>query len=194
MKRLLAAVALATLTHATFAGELILYADSYFQGESVTINDDTDLGQYGFNDRASSVYIKSGTWLLCEDANFGGLCEEFGPGEYDHLYGFNDTISSVRQVGSGHGGRERDNNRDGIDVVLCADAHFDGASVGLSHDVRALDYVDFNDRTLSIIVNDGEWEFCEGADFGGECTVMGPGKYDDLGRLRGEISSMRRVR
>ena len=110
MKRLLAAAAvLATFTHAAFAGELTLFSDSNFRGQRVTIDRDAaSLGDFNFNDRASSFVIRSGTWLLCEHANFGGRCEEFGPGEYRELPGFNDAISSARQLDRGRGrGRER---------------------------------------------------------------------------------------
>ena len=113
MKRLLAAAAvLATFTHAAFAGELTLFSDSNFRGQRVTIDRDAaSLGDFNFNDRASSVVIRSGTWLLCEHANFGGRCQELGPGEYRELPGFNDAISSARQLDRGRG-RGRDHDRD----------------------------------------------------------------------------------
>ena len=107
MKRLLAAAAvLATFTHAAFAGELTLFSDSNFRGQRVVLDRDApNLADFGFNDRASSVVIRSGTWVLCEHANFGGRCAEFGPGEYRELPGFNDAISSARQVDRGGQGR-----------------------------------------------------------------------------------------
>ncbi|KGF79923.1 hypothetical protein IA69_21085 [Massilia sp. JS1662] len=217
MKRLLAAAAvLATFTHAAFAGELTLFSDSNFRGQRVTIDRDAaSLGDFNFNDRASSVVIRSGTWLLCEHANFGGRCEELGPGEYRELPGFNDAISSARQLDRGRG-RWRDHDRDddrggwrgddrgdrggwrgdrgGPDVVMFAGQRFEGQQVELSQDVRALSDVGFNDRATSLIIREGRWEFCEHADFRGECVVLGPGRYDMLDRMNNRISSMRRVR
>lgn len=217
MKRLLAAAAvLATFTHAAFAGELTLFSDSNFRGQRVTIDRDAaNLGDFNFNDRASSFVIRSGTWLLCEHANFGGRCEEFGPGEYRELPGFNDAISSARQLDRGRG-RGRDHDRDddrggwrggdrgdrggwrgdrgGPDVVMFAGQRFEGQQVELSQDVRALSDVGFNDRATSLIIREGRWEFCEHADFRGECVVLGPGRYDMLDRMNNRISSMRRVR
>jgi len=211
MKRLLAAAAvLATFTHAAFAGELTLFSDSNFRGQRVTIDRDAaSLGDFNFNDRASSVVVRSGTWLLCEHANFGGRCEEFGPGEYRELPGFNDAISSARQIGRG---RWRDHDRDGWrdddrggwggwggdrggpEVVMFAGPRFEGPQVELSQDIRSLNDVGFNDRATSLIIREGRWEFCEHADFRGECVVLGPGRYEFLDRMNNRISSMRRVR
>jgi hypothetical protein len=223
MKRLLAAAAvLATFTHAAFAGELTLFSDSNFRGQRVTIDRDAaSLGDVNFNDRASSAVIRSGTWLLCEHANFGGRCAEFGPGEYREIPGFNDAVSSARQVDRDRGGRGhwRDQDRDddrggwrgddrgdrgdrggwrgdrgGPDVVMFAGPRFEGQQVELSQDVRALNDVGFNDRATSLVIREGRWEFCEHADFRGECVVLGPGRYDVLDRMNNRISSMRRVR
>jgi hypothetical protein len=224
MKRLLAAAAvLATFTHAAFAGELTLFSDSNFRGQRVTVDrDTTNLADFGFNDRASSVVVRSGTWLLCEHANFGGRCAEFGPGEYRELPGFNDAISSARQIDRGEGRwRDRDRDRDGwrdhdrdgwrdddrggwqgggwghrggADVLMFAGPGFEGPQVQLSQDVRSMNDVGFNDRASSIIIREGRWEFCEHADFRGECIVLGPGRYDFLERMNNRISSMRRVR
>jgi hypothetical protein len=226
MKRLLAAAAvLATFTHAAFAGELTLFSDSNFRGQRVTLDREApNLADFGFNDRASSVVVRSGTWMLCEHANFGGRCAEFGPGEYRELPGFNDAISSARQIDRGGPGRWRDrddergyergygneNDRDhdrggwhggwqgggrgGPDVVMFAGPRFEGQQVELSQDVRALSDVGFNDRATSLIIREGRWEFCEHADFRGECIVLGPGRYEFLERMNNRISSMRRVR
>src|SRR5438067_8156528 len=115
MKRLLAAAAvLATLTHTAFAGELTLFADSDFRGARVTLQGDArDLRQMNFNDRVSSLVVRSGTWELCQDSNFSGRCAQFGPGEYRVLPGFNDAISSVRELRDVRGpGAWRDGERD----------------------------------------------------------------------------------
>jgi hypothetical protein len=225
MKRLLAAAAvLATFTHAAFAGELTLFSDSNFRGNRVTLDRDApNLNDFGFNDRTSSVVVRSGTWMLCEHANFGGRCAEFGPGEYRELPGFNDAISSARQIDRGEGrwrDRERGYDRDvergydrdrdherggwrggwqggergGPDVVMFSGPRFEGQQIELSQDVRALNDVGFNDRATSLIIREGRWEFCEHADFRGECIVLGPGRYEFLERMNNRISSMRRVR
>lgn len=237
MKRLLAAAAvLATLTHAAFAGEVSLFADNNFRGNHVTLDRDApNLANFGFNDRASSVVVRSGRWLLCEHANFGGRCAEFGPGEYRELPGFNDAVSSVRQIDGGGGGRWRDGDRDqdrgdgrggdrgdwrdgdrgdrgdrgwhgggggdgwrgergGPEVLMFPGPRFAGQPIELSRDFRSLNDAGFNDRASSVIIREGRWEFCEHADFRGECVVLGPGRYDFLEQMNNRISSMRRVR
>jgi hypothetical protein len=103
MKRLIAAAAvLASLAPAAFAGQLTLFADSDFRGNQLTLsNTVSNLNDLGFNDRTSSIMVRSGTWQLCEHKDFGGYCAELRPGEYRTLTGFNDKISSVREVGYG---------------------------------------------------------------------------------------------
>lgn len=115
MKRLFAAAAvLALCSHAAFAGELTLFADSEFRGARVTVQRDVpDLNRIGMNDRVSSMIVQSGVWLVCEHAGFGGYCAEFGPGEYRGLPRFNDSISSLREVTRGGPGRDRGDDRDG---------------------------------------------------------------------------------
>ncbi|TFW33061.1 beta/gamma crystallin-related protein [Massilia horti] len=227
MKRLLAAAAvLASLTQAAVAGELTLFEHSDFRGRPLILRGDApNLVDYGFNDRTSSVVVRSGTWLLCEHRDFGGYCAEFGPGEYRELGNLGDRISSAREIvrrndwrdgdgyrrgerdwrGEREGGREsyRD-EREGYRgerewrsreaVQMFSAPRFAGGTVNVSENLRTLRDVGFNDRAASIIVHEGRWEFCEHADFHGQCVVFGPGRYEFLGAMNNRISSMRRVR
>ncbi|MFC5552068.1 beta/gamma crystallin-related protein [Massilia aerilata] len=215
MKRLLAAAAvLATLAQAAAAGEITLFTDSDFRGARLSIDRDAyNLADMGFNDRASSLVVRSGVWQVCENKDFGGYCAEFGPGEYRELPRFNDRISSVREISRGRGGDdrrggpgwrgERDDRRDdrrderggrGDAVQLFSGQRFEGPAVSLSGDVRELNDVGFNDRAGSIVIHEGRWEFCEHGDFRGQCVVFGPGRYPFLEGMNNRISSMRRVR
>ena len=219
MKRLLAAAAvLATLTHAAFAGELTLFADSDFRGARVTLQARRARpAPVDFNDRVSSVVVRSGIWELCQDANFGGRCAQFGPGEYRALPGFNDAISSVREIARGGraagatatatagattGATTPRRLRDGGDVAraaapgrCCSPARASRARKSRwRSDVRSLNDVGFNDRAVSLIIREGRWEFCEHGDFRGQCVVYGPGRYPFLEGMNNRISSMRRVR
>ena len=59
----------------------------------------TNLDGTGFNDRASSLRVEGGYWVFCSDANFGGECRTFGPGDYRTLPpGLNNMISSGRRI------------------------------------------------------------------------------------------------
>jgi len=217
MKRLLAAAALlATFAQAASAGEITLFTDSDFRGARITIDRDAyNLNDMGFNDRASSIIVRSGVWQVCENKDFGGYCAEFGPGEYRGLPRFNDRVSSVREISRGRG-YDRDERRGGPGwrgdrderrgdwrderggrgdaVQLFSGPRFEGPAVSLSGDLRSLNDVGFNDRAGSIVINEGRWEFCEHGDFRGQCVVFGPGRYPFLEGMNNRISSMRRVR
>lgn len=194
--------AAALLAGAAHAGELTLYTDSEFRGPSISLRDATpDLVRQGFNDRTSSVVVRSGTWELCEHAGFQGHCIKLDRGEYRVLEGFNDKVSSVREVdGRGdHGGRPGRGDHDGRpgrgeDIVLFAQASFGGRRAELHNDVRTLEDYDFNDRAGSVIVNEGRWELCEHAEFRGRCIVLKPGRYEFLDDMNNRISSVRRLR
>jgi hypothetical protein len=226
MKRLFAAAAvLAACTQAAFAGELTLFSDGGFRGNHVTLQRDAyNLADIGFNDRVSSMVVRSGVWQVCEHKDFGGYCAEFGPGEYRELPRFNDRISSIREISRGrddrggpgwrgdHDGRDGRGDRDerhgdwrnggdgrghgggGDEVQLFSGPRFEGAAVNLSGDFRSLNEVGFNDRAGSMIIREGRWEFCEHGDFRGQCVVFGPGRYPFLEQMNNRISSMRRVR
>lgn len=58
------------------------------------------------------------------------------------------------------------------------------------------DYYGFNDRASSAIVQRGQWEVCEHADFRGYCVVLRPGQYPSLAAmgLNNRVSSLRPVR
>ncbi len=60
--------------------------------------------------------------------------------------------------------------------------------------MRDLEQIGFNDRALSVQVNEGYWLFCSDANFEGECRTFGPGDYPSLPpELSNRISSARRI-
>ncbi len=180
----------------------VLFEDVEFHGEQRLVDGEVrDFRAIGFNDRASSIRVDSGSWEFCEDADFRGRCVVLSRDDRNLVpEGFNDRISSARPVAV----RGRDSDRDGrgegsfgrggADVVLYADAGFAGASreAGESRDFRNLD---FNDTVSSIRIRSGTWEFCSDADFRGRCMTFDrdvpslvPYRFNDT------ISSMRRLR
>ncbi len=222
--RFLVASATASTVLAAQAGELTLFTHSNFNGPALTLRGDApDLVPANFNDRASSVVVRSGTWQLCEHAEFRGRCMVVERGEYPVLAGFNDMISSVREIsgrGEGYGRDERDGRNDRYErhernergerrwgrdeerghghgreaIELFSQSGFSGARLGLHNEVRTLVDYDFNDQAGSIIVNEGRWELCEHADFGGRCIVLEAGRYEFLDNMNNRISSLRRIR
>ena len=84
----------------------MLYELPNFGGQSVVIDRVAipDLQRVGFNDRASSIVIESGTWSFCTDASFRGDCYTLGPGQYARLPRDVDRrIASARRINNVYG-------------------------------------------------------------------------------------------
>ncbi|MFO1415615.1 MAG: beta/gamma crystallin-related protein [Burkholderiales bacterium] len=195
------------------SGSITLYESPGLTGRSYTLNgNQSNFGGTGFNDRASSAMVSSGTWQLCSDADYGGSCNVFGPGRYDNLFGVTGRVSSARLMdngGGGGGGNWGGNGGNGGNwqgggggggwggntrVVLYEGSNFSGRSFTINQDVmRNLGNTGFNDRASSMRVEQGYWMFCTDADFGGDCRTFGPGDYASLSWLSNKISSGRRI-
>ncbi len=80
-------------------------------------------------------------------------------------------------------------------VTFYSRPDFHGRQFSTDHTVRNMDWVSFNDRASSVVVDRGNWQICEDADFGGRCVVLEPGEYPSLTNvgLENEISSVRPV-
>jgi hypothetical protein len=92
----LAVIGIGAASHA--AAQATFYEDDNFRGRRISVSRATpDFARIGFNDRASSVVIRGGTWRLCQDAHFRGRCIVLNPGRYRSLtrFGFNDVVSSA---------------------------------------------------------------------------------------------------
>jgi Beta/Gamma crystallin len=221
LPRMLASVAAAlTLGGVAHAAEITLYEHDDFRGRQITLNDAArDFERSGFNDRASSVIVRSGRWELCSDSGSRGYCQLFERGEYRSIDDrLNDRVSSAREIGGddhrGRGGRDFDDRggrdfdgrrgdfggrrggdgRDRASVRLFSRSDFQGRDIELDRDVGDLGSRDFDDRASSLEVTGGRWELCSETDFRGKCTVYAPGRYSNLGRLQNQLSSVRRLR
>ncbi|HSQ79650.1 MAG TPA: beta/gamma crystallin-related protein [Casimicrobiaceae bacterium] len=193
-----AALALALAAGAAPAQDLTFYEYRDFGGRAFSARDAVpDLANTGYNDRASSVVVRSGIWQVCTDANFRGRCVTLQPGEYRDLdpMGIASNISSARPVGRdtlaagpGPGPDAR-----GPAVVLFDDFQQAGRQFAVDGAVDNLDRTGFNDRARSMIIHAGRWELCADAYFHGTCEVYGPGVYSAIGDLSGELSSLRPV-
>jgi hypothetical protein len=99
LQSLLSIVLLAAATHA--AAQITFYDREGFRGRSLTADQRAgDLGRQGFNDRAASIVVQSGSWEVCEHARFEGRCVVLRPGEYPSLrsMGLTNAISSFRPL------------------------------------------------------------------------------------------------
>ena len=95
-----AAMLLTGATAASARPAIVLYQQDYFRGASYEPRrDEPDLGWVHFDDRASSIEVNRGVWLVCADSRFRGRCVEV-----DHDVrklsdlGMDDKISSVRRI------------------------------------------------------------------------------------------------
>lgn len=92
---------------------IVLYDPNNFRGRRVGITQDTpDLGARNFADIASSIRVYHGTWQLCAEPNYGGVCRCFSSHTNVNRFGignpvsdtsleaegFSDTVASVRLV------------------------------------------------------------------------------------------------
>lgn len=205
MKRTLLAVALLAAGATASAAELTLFENDNFNGRRIVANDSIqNLDNSGFNDRASSVVIRDGTWQLCDDAYFRGRCVTLNPGRYPSLgdIGLNDRVSSARELGQwgpppgpGNGNRPGGGWGSGERAVLYSNPDFRGPRYVINGNyMRDLANTGFNDRAQSLRVERGYWIFCSDADFQGECRTFGPGSYPILPPgLSNAVSSGRRI-
>lgn len=168
-----------------------LFADAGFSGRRVDVNQAMpDLGAAQFNDSMSSFEIYAGQWQLCDDVNYGGRCDVVGPGRYDIWDKANDRLSSLRPLDSG----ASQNNQNGwAAVTLYRDARFGGSAVSVNGPVDNLGSMQFNDEASSIVVSNGQWQFCSDSGFRGRCITLGPGRHDVSTTLNDTISSVRPV-
>lgn len=99
--------------------------------------------------------------------------------------------------------RDRRDDRDGRPgpgfqrpdpIELFDGPRFEGRRVSFQGEVRSLRAADFNDRASSMVIYEGQWQLCEHDNFGGQCNVYGPGRYDNLGPWSDKASSLRRIR
>lgn len=219
MRFLIGGLALAAAQSASaIAQEVIIFEHNNYQGRSVRVTSDIpNLDHRGFNDRASSIRIVSGTWEFCQNANYGGSCFTADASQ-NQLGGFNDHMSSVRLV-SGRGDRRDRRDRDRWDdrrdrddrwddrrdrrdrggrrgrrgaseIVLYSGPNYTGQSITLRGPADNLRSYNFNDRARSIrVYGRGSWRVCQHRDYGGACMQVS----DDLpyigGGMSGEISS-----
>lgn len=81
--------------------QVTFYANDGYEGRSYTANAAVrNLERFGFNDRASSVVVRTDSWQICDGAAFKGRCKVLRPGQYPSLaaMGIEDRISSARPV------------------------------------------------------------------------------------------------
>jgi hypothetical protein len=167
---------------------ITLYSDTGLRGTSVTLtSDQSKLSGVRFNDKARSVEVKGGVWLLCTDANLGGRCEYVDRtvrnlGEID----LSGNISSVHVSTYNRGPRS-------YDIALFANSDFRGPFLGFDEGEASLSQYRFNDTASSVLITRGTWLLCSDNDYRGTCEFLDTSE-SDLGALylNDKVSSFRR--
>ena len=80
-------------------------------------------------------------------------------------------------------------------VTFYAGQGLRGPAFTVDRTISNFDRTGFNDRASSAVVESGNWEACEHANFQGRCVVLNPGTYDSLAGMGMDhrISSVRPV-
>jgi hypothetical protein len=198
-KRLAVAVA-ATLATAA-AAEVTIWKQPNFAGEALTVRGAmNNLGDRGFLDQASSIEVKSGVYEFCTQPDFRGECVVLERGRYARLeHNLNHRVESVREVVNyADRGRDRDDRwarggKRGPAVEVFAAPDFQGPRVTVNRAEDSLADGPLGRRAASLVIHEGSWEVCTEPGFGGACSVLDPGSYEQLGRLHRRIGSLRRV-
>jgi hypothetical protein len=187
---------LAAFAATSAAQEIVLYQSENLRGPEFRARESvSDLARVGFNDRASSVAVRGGSWQLCSESFYRGQCVTLGPGNYSSLgaMGLHNAVSSLREVGwnGGGGGGGGGGGPVGGSIVLFDSPGMTGRSYTLNGPMRNFEGTGFNDRAASAIINSGTWQLCADADFQSSCEVLGPGQWPNLGSVTGRVSSAR---
>ena len=172
-----------------------------FRGFLTTLSDPVrDFARIGINDKVASIIVNRGTWEFCTHASFGGDCHVYGPGEYRSLpSGRDDAYSSARPVQPNLLGRSAAPSKEPdrwsskrARMALFEGVDFQGRSILLDAPAANLEFMDFNDRARSVVIEGGTWRLCSDANNEGECHELGPGRYPAIPRgLSGKVSSAR---
>ena len=198
--KLMLAAAAAAVAATAGAQDIVLYQGENFAGQRYASNESVDdLARVGFNDLASSVTIRGGSWQLCSDSYYRGQCATLRAGDYPSLraMGLANAISSIREIGWQGGGQQPgpapQPGGQGASIVLFDAAGMTGRSYSVTGAMSNLDGTGFNDRAQSAIVNSGMWQLCADSDFQGSCEALTPGQWSNLGGVTGRVSSLRPV-
>lgn len=178
--RILTATTLLAMSASVFSEQVVLYGREEFRGRNLTITRPApDLDLMGFENRAASIYVMSGTWEFCTETHFRGECRIYAPGEYRDLGDQTKRISSARLVNENP--RSDWRNSGGARAELFDRENFSGPLATLREAVPNFGPLGYNDKVASIIIRRGTWEFCSDNRFSGECRIFGPGEYPRLG-------------
>ena len=177
--------------------DVTFFEGDNFAGRQFTVGQNApNFRDSGFNDRAQSAIVQGGSWEVCVDRDFGGGCTVLSPGRYPNLANWSSRISSARMISAGpvatapvYQAPAAGYSQGGI--TFFGAENFNGRQLSDDRSLPNLGAAGFDNRAHSAIIEGGSWEVCGEANFGGNCTVLAPGRYPTLGAWSGRISSAR---
>ncbi len=205
--RFLVGAALAAIATSALAGEITLYQNRDFRGDTLTLSRAApNLEQTGFNDSASSVVVQDGVWEVCTDPFYRGNCTRLGPGQYNRVEGMlNDRVASAREIVGVSAAPPPVSSPPivaappvvaptvvtaaGPRIVLYEQPGFAGSGVEITETHGKLDLIPSYAGASAVIVYGGTWRLCTRDYYRGQCADFTPGRYDSLGALNGRIDS-----
>jgi hypothetical protein len=184
--------AIAAWLSLAFGGEVTLYQQRNFQGESFSLDRQaTDLEKTGFYDGAASIVVRSGVWQACSAALFDGTCVRLTPGKYSQLDGSLDNrIISVREYADASAEAPPTIVASAEPRIALFEASgFGGRAIELTRTAGDLDRISFYSGAQAAIVYSGTWRLCTQDHYRGDCREFSPGRYDHLGAFGGRVAS-----
>ncbi len=167
---------------------VVLWERADFAGNRLGLSQaNPRLSNQAFNDTATAVDIYRGRWQLCQHADYAGECVVLVPGRYVLSGRLANGLTSLRPV---FGQDNRAVPATG-GAMLFEHADFQGRELFVGQAMPNLVGSGFNDRTSSIEILGGRWEFCTDADYQGRCVVLGPGRHLLDRNWNDRISSVR---
>jgi len=89
------AVVAAVFAGGAQAAEMTIFQGRDFRGPSYTLKGNANLADIDFQNKVSSIVVRSGTWDVCTEPDLAGQCATLYPGEYPVLNSrLNDRIES----------------------------------------------------------------------------------------------------
>jgi hypothetical protein len=171
-------------------GNVTFFETENFAGRQITFDrSQPNFSAVGFNSAAQSAIVDGNSWELCLDENFGGGCTVLAPGRYPRLGALSGRVISARPVGTTPAVGIQPSGS----ITFFENKNFSGQQISTDRTLSNFGPSGFNGRAQSALVDGGAWEVCSDANFGGDCTTLGPGRYPILDAWSRRISSARPV-
>lgn len=168
--------------------DAIVYDGTNYGGRSLLLRQqNAKIANDNFNDRTESAKIfGTCSWIFYKHSDFKGESYILTPGNYpspSSWGGQANSITSARALPPA--GTKA--------IILFQNSDFEGRMLVLYRSQSSLPFLNFNDKTSSIIITGGSWTVYNHSDFKGSLKTLGPGHYPTSGPLGGndKISSVR---